>query len=87
MNYYNPNNEKIKERIENCPEGTLVKAINFVYSPESGIDDNLNVPPGTLGRVSMIDGTGTLFVIWENGRRLGVTLEDDIEVVSPLNVN
>jgi hypothetical protein len=37
MTYYNPNDEKIKERIKNFPEGALVRAINFVYSPESGI--------------------------------------------------
>lgn len=43
------------------------------------IDDNVTVPPGTIGIVSDIDDGGTIHVNWENGRRLGLVADDQWE--------
>lgn len=41
------------------------------------------IPEGTLGKVISVDDIGTIHVIWDNGRILGVVPdEDDIEVLS-----
>lgn len=45
-----------------------------------GVNDNESVPPGTEGRVDHAD-SHNLFVAWDNGRRLGVTEQDQIEKV------
>ena len=50
---------------ENYPAGTRVKAIS--------IDDPYTeIPIGTKGTVECIDDTGTRFIKWDNGARLGV---------------
>lgn len=36
------------------------------------VDDNVTVPPGTLGTVDSIDDGGTIHVVWDNGSRLGL---------------
>jgi len=43
------------------------------------INDNESVPPGTEGTVRDVDDGGTVFVSWDNGRSIGVTLGDEIE--------
>lgn len=36
------------------------------------VDDNVTVPPGTLGTVTDVDDVQTIHVDWDNGRRLGL---------------
>lgn len=50
------------------------------WTPCDVIDDNLTVPPGTEGTVTHVDDAGTLFVEWDNGRHLGVTVEDEVSL-------
>ena len=62
--------------------GTRVRAIRFTIH-NSSIDDNLTVPPGTEGMVTYIDSNGTVFVLWDNGARLGLLKgQDHWEVVT-----
>lgn len=56
--------------------GTRVRAIRWAIH-NSSIDDNLTVPPGTEGTVTHIDSTGTVFVLWDNGVRLGLLKDQD----------
>lgn len=51
--------------------GTRVRAIRFT-TENSSIDDNLTVPPGTEGTVTMVDHVGTIHVLWDNRTRLGL---------------
>lgn len=45
-------------------------------------DPYTELRPGDLGTVDHIDGTGTMFVKWDNGSRLGLIAdEDEWEVV------
>ena len=56
-------------------KGTRVKLIHMA-------EDIHPIPDGTLGTVDNVDDIGTVHVDWDNGRRLGVVLdEDEIEVV------
>lgn len=57
-----------------------VKAVHFTRR-NSSIDDNETVPPGTIGKVTMVDDVGTLGMVWENGSTLGVLVEDTVEIV------
>lgn len=51
-----------------------------------GVDDNVSVPPGTLGTVDSLDAGGTIHVDWDNGVRLGLLPElDRWEQVTPRN--
>ena len=53
--------------------GDRVTAVHFFYDPiVDPIDDNLTVPPGTVGTVRTVDDAGTLHVDWDNGRRIGL---------------
>jgi hypothetical protein len=62
--------------------GQRVRAVHF--GPSKVIDDNLTVPPGTLGTVDHIDDAGTIFVQWDNGSGIGLVPEHDRwEVVEP----
>ena len=56
----------IKERY---PAGTRVK-LNYMNDPYA-------VESGTCGTVRAVDDMGTVFVNWDNGRSLGVCLEED----------
>lgn len=54
--------------------GVRVRAVRFA-PPRPGEyphDDNTTVPPGTEGTVMHVDDTGTVFVDWDNGSRLGL---------------
>lgn len=54
--------------------GTRVKLIHM--------NDDTPIPDGTLGTVDHVDDWGTVHVNWDNGRYLGVVLdEDEIEII------
>lgn len=65
------------------PEGTRVRIVRWFPSP--AIDDNVTVPVGTEGTVDHVDSVGTVFVRWDNGRRLGVCLDDELEPATKEN--
>lgn len=46
-----------------------------------GVNDNESVPPGTLGTVETVHRINS-FVRWDNGRRLGLTPNDEVEIVA-----
>lgn len=55
--------------------GTRIKLIHMS-------DDIHPIPDGMLGTVDHVDDMGTVHVNWDNGRYLGVVLEEDeIEVI------
>lgn len=60
--------------------GSRVRAIR--WAPSEAIDDNITVPPGTEGTVRRIDDAGTVFVKWDNGRSIGLTVNDEWEPVA-----
>lgn len=61
-------------------EPTRVKLVR--WHPSDLFDENKEIPPGTLGWTTLVDDHGTVHVDWENGKRLGVTTEDEIEEVA-----
>jgi hypothetical protein len=61
--------------------GMRVRAVHF-STQHSSVNDNESVPPGTIGQVGYVDGAGTVHVNWENGSRLGVLVEDRLEIIS-----
>ncbi len=66
--------EMVKKRF---PRGTRIELISMddPYSP---------VPPGTRGTVDCVDDIGTVFPVWDNGRRLGlVDAEDSFRKLTP----
>lgn len=60
--------------------GSRVRAIR--WAPSEAIDDNITVPPGTEGTVTFTDDAGTVFVEWDNGRSIGLTIQDKWEPVA-----
>lgn len=70
--------EEIRMRKMIFKPGDRVRAVWFSVI-NSSFDDNLSVPPGTLGTVRMIDDMGTVHVSWDNGSTLGALVEDSIE--------
>lgn len=55
---------------ENYPKGTRVQL-------DSMGDDPRPVPPETKGTVVAVDDIGTVFVVYDNGRQLGICPEVD----------
>jgi len=55
----------------NIQVGDIVRCIKMV-------DDPRPIEPGLTGRVESIDDMGTIHVIWENGRLLGLIPGVDI---------
>ena len=52
------------------PVGTRIRLLHMddPYSP---------VPDGTTGTVTFVDDMGTLHMKWDNGRSLGICLDED----------
>lgn len=66
-----PNKEQVEQVRQAYPHGTWVECIS--------IDDPyVTVPPGTIGEVTDIDQTGTVFVKWRNGVSLGAVYGVDV---------
>lgn len=64
-----PSESYIKSIKERYAEGTRVR-LNYMNDPYA-------VESGTCGTVRDVDDMGTVFVNWDNGRSLGVCLEED----------
>lgn len=75
------NGEIVAQRINDYPKGTKVRLIEFYVAPGER-DDNLVVPPGSIGEVRMVDSSGTVHTHWENGSNLGLLTDDRFEVVN-----
>lgn len=59
-----PNKEQVELVRLAFPRGTQVECVS--------IDDPyVTIPPGTIGEVTDVDSTGTVFVIWRNGVSIG----------------
>ena len=65
--------ERLRERY---PIGSRIELVEMV-------DDPCPIEPGAKGELLYIDDTGTLFVSWDNGRRLGVVPGQDNFTVLP----
>lgn len=52
------------------PKGTRIELLSM-------IDDPRPLPSGEQGTVYSVDDIGTIHVLWDNGRRLGVLPEVD----------
>ncbi len=68
------NNKEI-ERIKNkFPNGTRIK-LHYM-------NDEYNVPSGTLGTVDYVDDAGQIQISWDNGRSLAlIESEDCFEII------
>jgi len=64
------NRNSIQSLKERYPEGTRIELIsmNDPFSP---------VPSGTKGTVAMVDDAGTIHMVWDNGRTLGIIPGED----------
>lgn len=68
-NQYQASREEVKIRKENFKEGDTVKLTK-------DMEGEVDMPMGLEGKVRFVDDIGTIHVSWENGRTLGITLED-----------
>ena len=59
-----PSKEQVEQVRLTFPRGTLVECI-FIDDPY------VTIPPVTIGEVTDVDATGTVFVIWRNGISIG----------------
>ena len=62
MNF--PSKEVVKKIREQYPPGSMVELVSMS-------DPYTMIPPGTKGVVDDVDDTGTVFVRWDTGSRLG----------------
>jgi len=60
-------------------ERTRVKLIR--WAPSEIIDEYQTVPAGTLGWTGSVDDIGTVWIEWDNGATIGVTVDDEVEAV------
>lgn len=59
----------VKELRRKYPKGTRIKLVEM--------KDKQAVETGTIGTVNHVDDLGVIHVDWDNGRTLGVCLEED----------
>ena len=67
---YAPDQKTLEELQTKYPEGSRIMCLSM-DDPYSAIEE------GTRGTVSYIDDMGTIHVNWDNGRHLGLVLEDN----------
>lgn len=60
-----------------------VRAVHFAVFPDSPIDDNVTVPPGTEGTITRVRlNVGQIGVTWDNGSTIMLlTTQDRWEIV------
>jgi hypothetical protein len=56
-------------------EGSGKPALGARVRLVSCTDEHTRLEPGEAGTVDHVDGTGTVFVAWDNGARLGLVRE------------
>lgn len=64
------------------PPGVRLRLIRFAAGGPVDDDDNF-VSQGTCGEVTFVDDLGTIHMRWDNGRTLGLTLQDQFEHAPP----
>lgn len=67
-----PSQAIVKRLREMYPRGSRVKLVHMGDDPYS------KLVPGDKGTVSVIDDTGTIFVDWDRGSRLGMVYGVDV---------
>ena len=79
MNLYDwINNPKGKQEIAERREKYLGKRVRFI---SFGAPDPDPLEPGDTGLVTDVDDIGTLGVNWDSGRRLGICIDDKVELI------
>jgi hypothetical protein len=69
MNF--PTQDQVNRVKNNYPEGTRVQLVKME-------DPYARLKPGSQGLVDFVDDTGTIFVNWDCGSKLGVVYGEDI---------
>ncbi len=73
-----PNKEQVEQVRRAFPVGAMVECVSIA-------DPYTSIPPGTIGEVTNIDDTGTVFVKWRNGVTLGAVFSvDEIRCITPM---
>jgi hypothetical protein len=61
--------------------GQRVRAVKFATHNFDGrpaaVDDNVTVPPGTLGTIMGLQSDGSRYVDWDNGSRINLLIDQD----------
>ena len=71
-----PSSQDIERLRQKYPVGTTIR-LNHMDDPFAPI------PPGTVGRVTMVDDGGNIHMAWQNGRSLSLIEEaDDFTVIA-----
>lgn len=72
------NEKEIQETKEKYVSGTKIKLLET-------LDDSQPIESGTIGKVDHVDDMGTIHMIWDNGRTLGIIPnEDKFEIISSI---
>ena len=71
---------EVAEMKKKYPKGTRIELIEM--------KGNFSVEKGTRGTVDFIDDIGTVHIIWDNGRTLGLIVErDKFKIVKDNEIN
>lgn len=62
--------EEVQKIKNDYPAGTRVQLVHMA-------DPYVKIPVGTKGTVRNVDDIGTIHVLWDNGRTLGIAYGED----------